>query len=189
MLKYYNIQNTITFKLLLEKKKLNELNNIDRINYINKKKIITTMKSKSTNSEYILLFDNNIISKCIKQNIHGHTLWKNEINALLKLRNIIFFPDLIAIDPNKLIIYMTYCGKTLSKKPTIPNNWKSQLKKIKKILLTKQINPNDITLDNVCVMDGVIRLIDFGLANNHYNDISKSIDKLYWIFYKISKNQ
>ena len=74
---------------------------------------------------------------------------------------------------------MTYCGKSLNNVNKIPSNWKSQFLKIKNILIKTQINPNDITLDNVCVLDGVIKLIDFGLANNNYKEITRSMNKLY----------
>ena len=40
------------------------------------------------------------------------------------------------------------------------------------------MNPNDILPRNICVLNGTIKLIDFGLANVRYNEIVKSISKL-----------
>lgn len=172
-------RNSITYKLLQEKIKLGRLTNFERLKYISSHYHTKKIIQKGCNSNTIILLNNNIIIKSLRKNSHGYALWKNEVSNLLKLKDYVFFPDIIAVDPKNLLIYMTYCGKSLNNVNKIPSNWKSQFLKIKNILIKTQINPNDITLDNVCVLDGVLKLIDFGLANNNYKEITRSMNKLY----------
>ena len=73
---------------------------------------------------------------------------------------------------------MTYCGKSLEDGAKVPPDWRTQFEEIKKTLLNKMMNPNDILPRNICVLNGTIKLIDFGLANVRYNEIVKSISKL-----------
>ena len=77
---------------------------------------------------------------------------------------------------------MTYCGLNLNDNPNPPIQLESQLKEIKKILLNKGLNPNDILPRNVCIQKGIIKLIDFGLANISYKSTLESHKKLRHLF-------
>ena len=157
---------------------IHKMDNNSRIKYISNKKVIKRYKNNSLYCEGVYLLNNFFIAKKMKKDTHAYIFWKNEINNLIKLREFPYFPQIICIDPTNLIIYMTYCGENLENIDIIPNNWKYQLNMIKQILIKKNVNPNDILPRNICILNGVIKLIDFGLANNNYKDLQKSLGKL-----------
>jgi tRNA A-37 threonylcarbamoyl transferase component Bud32 len=105
-------------------------------------------------------------------------MFNNEINALYKLRGYPHFPHLIAYDPRNLIIYMTYCGSLLTSE-NLPNNWRDQIHDIKEIMLSLNINSNDMLMRNTCCLDGEIKIIDFGLHTIFGRTIEEVIGDLY----------
>ena len=75
---------------------------------------------------------------------------------------------------------MSHCGESINKKNT-PSDWKSQLLKIYDALKERHLFNNDVYINNFCVKDGIISLIDFGLAKQHidfcfYNLTREDID-------------
>jgi tRNA A-37 threonylcarbamoyl transferase component Bud32 len=105
-------------------------------------------------------------------------MFTNEINALSKLRGYPHFPHLIAYDPKNLIIYMTYCGGLLTSE-NLPNNWRDQIHNIKEIMMTLNINSNDMLTRNTCCLNGEIKIIDFGLHTIFGRTIEEVIGDLY----------
>lgn len=158
--------------------KLNSLNNTQRIKYLAGKKVIRKYKYRNIYSEGVYLLNNFIVAKKLKKDMQGYTFWRNEINSLKRVLNEKNFPQLVAADPDNLIIYMTYCGNTILSGKFNINNYKQQLRFIAKTLHAKQINPNDILPKNICVLNGTLKLIDFGLANINPAETQKSINKL-----------
>ena len=181
----YKRNNREQFILRTQYETLNRIqtkNNTDRLNYLSKCKVIKKFNSKNIYSKGAFLLDNYIVGKSLYPNMSGYIFWKNEINALKKVIGIPYFPQLIAADPTNLIIYMTYCGNNLEEgNSRIPENWKSQLNQIKKILINKHLNPNDILPRNICIFNKRIKIIDFGLSNTRYNEIMRSINRLHKI--------
>lgn len=158
--------------------KVKIMNNNSRIKYISSKKVIKRYKNNSLFCDGVYLLNNFFIAKKMKKDTHAFVFWKNEINNLIKLKDFPYFPKIIAIDPGNLIIYMTYCGENLEDNINLPINWKKQVNEISEILIKKNINPNDILPKNICILNGIIKIIDFGLANNNYKDLKKSLLKL-----------
>ena len=162
--------------------KINGWDNKKRLEYISKRKVLRKFQNQNIYSNGVFLLDNFFVAKKLHNNMNGYVFWKNEINSLKRIVGNIYFPQLVAADPRNLIIYMTYCGKTVENIPRPPVNWKQQVNEIKQILLKKQLNPNDILPRNVCCLNGVIKLIDFGLSNARYSEIITSINKLNRLF-------
>ena len=176
------VENTIRNELL----KMGTWNNNRRLQYISKRKVIKKFGNQNIYSNGVYLLDNFVIAKRLHQNMSGYVFWKNEINALKRVLGNDHFPQLIAAEPNSLIIYMTYCGNTMENIAKSPPNWREQVGLIKKTLLGKQLNPNDILPRNVCLLNGKIKLIDFGLSNVRYSEIIKSVNKLHQLMEKYS---
>ena len=168
----------IEVRLQQEINKMSSWNNRKRLEYIGKRKVIKKFQNQNIYSNGVFLLDNFLVAKKLHTNMTGYVFWKNEINALKRVLNNKHFPQLIAADPNNLIIYMTYCGQSFENLIP-PPNWKSQVDDIKAVLLAKQLNPNDILPINVCCLAGTIKLIDFGLSNVRYSEIVRSVNKLY----------
>ena len=176
-----NIDLDIVKKISRELSNQKYKSNQERLNYISKKQIKYKFKCQNIYSNGVYLLKNYFVAKKLFGSSNGFILWKNEINSLKRVYNCKHFPQLIAADPNNLIIYTTYCGISLDNKIKIPLNWKSQFNEIKKTLINKQINPNDILPRNICVLNDIIFIIDFGLSNINYGEIIHSCDKLYTI--------
>lgn len=107
-------------------------------------------------------------------------LLKNETNILNKLKNEKHFPKLINIDENNYSYSMTYCGETLlklikNKNLKIPIDYKIQIENIAKALDKINLYHNDIALANICILDGIIYLIDFGC----WQPLDKKIEENY----------
>ena len=93
--------------------------------------------------------------------------WERECFALDILKGKPHTPELLKIEPNK--ITMSYCGKHITKK-TLPKNWKKQCKEINQMQMGLQLYHTDIKLENICVKDGTIFLIDWGMIARHQRD-------------------
>jgi hypothetical protein len=153
-------------------------NNRRRLDYLSNRSVHRRFRDANIYSKGVYLLDNGIVAKHLDPNMSGFVLWKNEINALKRVLGQVHFPQLIAADPVNLIIYMTYCGPSLASGARVPKNWRPQVENIKRSLIKKQMNPNDILPRNVCVTGGTIKVIDFGLSNARHPDIIRSTDKL-----------
>ena len=153
-----------------------------RLEELRSKPCRRTLKSLDNHSSGVYLLPKGIVRKQLPKNPQGFVLWRNEINALKRVQGNPHFPILLAVDPTFQTIYMNYCGKTLEELPPMPPRWRQQIKQLKSALFKYQLNPNDILPRNVCVRNGRIVLIDFGLANTQSNAIEKSIHKLERLF-------
>ncbi len=148
------------------------------LNYLKNLKDIHKFTSEHTNSDKVTLIEGYIVKKVCLNNSLGNFMFNNEISALSKLRGYPHFPHLIAYDPHNLIIYMTYCGGLLTSE-NLPNNWKEQINEIKEIMMTLNINSNDMLMRNTCCLDGEIKIIDFGLHTIFGRTIEEVIGDLY----------
>jgi len=92
--------------------------------------------------------------------------YENEVNSLKLLYGCKRFPQILYHDDKGFAVYMTYCGEHIDKH-NAPSDWKRQILSIYETLKEKHIYNNDVYINNFCVKDGVISLIDFGLAKNH----------------------
>lgn len=116
-----------------------------------------------------------IIKKILKS--ENKEEFYNETSCLQALQHSKHFPVLYHNDPNKLVIYMSYCGKTMTPE-TRPKNWKEQIDTILDTVYKANIVYSDIKPDHLRVhSDNTIRVIDFGRATvgpqRRYQDIHK----------------
>ena len=117
----------------------------------------------------------------------------NEIKYLGILKDTNIVPKIIYKKNNEL--FLTNCGEKINKN-NIPDNWKEQIMNIYEILKYNNIYHNDITLDNLTILNNKIYLIDFGWANNipsfpYFNINKKIIDNsknMYDMFERIVNN-
>ena len=92
--------------------------------------------------------------------------------ALEELSGEPHIPRLIGHDPDKLEVYMEYCGKPVTKK-NLPEDAKQQLADLNRTLKKHRIYNADASRSNFCVKNGTLYLIDWG---NAIPDKSKNIN-------------
>lgn len=95
------------------------------------------------------------------------TLFNYEIELLSRLKNEKHFPQIVSSDPNNYSIEESYCGDTIKNLKNqnslkIPSNWEQQIQEIVDSLNKNNIYHNDIAISNICILDNIIYLIDFG---------------------------
>ncbi len=151
--------------------------NINILDYLNQLKVIKTFNNIHEGSQKVELIEGYIVKKKCLQSSMGHFLFLNEVNTLKKLQGYPHFPHLIAFDSNKLIIYMTYCGETISNH-NLPNDWSYQIDNISRILNVLNINSNDMSIRNTCCLGDELKIIDFGLNTQFKLPIHESIMNL-----------
>jgi tRNA A-37 threonylcarbamoyl transferase component Bud32 len=157
-------------KNLIELKK----KNINITPHLNKLKVIRTFSNIHEGSQKVELIEGYIVKKQCQQTSLGYFLFTNEVNTLKKLQGFPHFPHLISFDADKLIIYMTYCGETVSSK-NLPTDWQNQMSNILRILSVLNINSNDMSIRNTCCLGDELKIIDFGLNTQFKKSINESI--------------
>jgi tRNA A-37 threonylcarbamoyl transferase component Bud32 len=169
-------------------KKLLELKDNNKILlYLNSLPDIYKFNSEHTLSEKVSMIEGFIVKKTCQYSSFGNYVFWNEVKALYKLRGYPHFPYIYAYDPNKLIIYMSYCGKLISS-GNLPTNWKEQITDISLILKTLNVNSNDMLLRNICCLNGEIKIIDFGLSTIFGKTIDDVLKDLYNNLNTLNKN-
>ena len=159
-------------KILLNLKDNNKI-----LSYLNGLPDIYKFNSEHTLSEKVSMIEGFIVKKTCQHSSFGNYVFWNEVKALYKLRGYPHFPYIYAYDPNKLIIYMSYCGKLISSE-NLPTNWIQQFEDISDILKILKVNSNDMLLRNICCLNGEIKIIDFGLCTifgKTINDVLKDL--------------
>ena len=71
----------------------------------------------------------------------------------------------------------------------IPDNWLHQYNEIKDIFTKHQITSGDILQKNICVLNNIIFIIDFGLNSQFSENYQISLKKLYKILLNISNTK
>ena len=158
--------------------KLSKIKMESRIRVLNNFTVIKEFATEHHYSHKVELLEGFIVKKYVEQTSFGHFLFKNEVNSLKKLIPFKHCPTLVAYDSARLIIYMTYCGETISSK-NIPSNWQEQYNNISKILKTTGVNSNDMLMRNTCVLNNKIYIIDFGLDTVFGENIDIILKKFY----------
>ena len=152
-------------------------NNVNVLDYLSGLNVIKTFNNIHEGSQKVELIDGYIVKKKCLQSSLGNFLFLNEVNTLKKLQGYPHFPHLIAFDSNKLIIYMTYCGETVSNH-NLPNDWDHQIDNISRILNVLNINSNDMSIRNTCCLGDELKIIDFGLNTQFKHPVQESIMNL-----------
>ena len=180
------------YKLIKDeiKKTINVLSQIKnkrlRLNYFENLKTVYKFKNEHSNSLEVCLLEGYIVKKKCFGTSLGNYMFQNEVSALLKLNGYPHFPILFEYDPDKLIIYMSYCGDTISSK-NISVNWKEQFNEISEIMTVLKVNSNDMIPRNICCLDNEIKIIDFGLHTIFGKTIKEVLNDLYGQLNNINK--
>jgi tRNA A-37 threonylcarbamoyl transferase component Bud32 len=85
-----------------------------------------------------------------------------ELSAFKIMGDLPFVSHLLRYDDTKKRLYMTYCGERVTKE-TLPEDWAKQCDEIGRALTKLGVYHNDIMCKNICVRDGRLHLVDFGL--------------------------
>lgn len=157
-----------------------------RINFLKSKNILKEFKEIHNYSLGVYLLEGYIVKKTIKNNAMGSYMLRNEVNGLSKLNRFNHFPKLLGYFNNS--IYMTYCGEKITSE-NIPDNWEDQVNEIEISLIEAKTNPDDMIQRNICVLNNVIYIIDFGLNTNFSSPINITIKKLYNLLNNLYKNK
>ena len=180
------------YKLIKDeiKKTINVLSQIKnkrlRLNYFENLKTVYKFNNEHSNSLEVCLLEGYVVKKKCFGTSLGNYMFKNEVSALIKLNGYPHFPILFEYDPYKLIIYMSYCGDTISSK-NISVNWKEQFNEISEIMTVLKVNSNDMIPRNICCLDNEIKIIDFGLHTIFGKTIKEVLNDLYGQLNNINK--
>jgi len=102
--------------------------------------------------------------------------FENELHALMLLHGHKGFPQLLYYNRADMVIFMSYCGETLTS-TNVPPDWRDQLLDIYEVLKKYQIYSNDVYIGNFCVLDGNLNFIDFGFAKHHIDFCFRNLSK------------
>ena len=165
-----------------DKKFLSKLTNDKKLNYLKSKNVILEFTETHNYSSGVFLLDKFTVKKIVKKNHIGNFMFQNEINGLMKLYNQPHFPTLYGFD--KYSIYMSYCGSKINS-DNIPDDWQLQVSEIYNLLKRFKVNPDDMIDRNICVLNNIIYIIDFGLNSIYSDNLQVSISKFYNLLSKI----
>lgn len=131
------------------------------LNYYKSLKVKKKFSGK--HAKFVGLLENNVVKKCYGK--EHSDIFEHEVYILKKLQPLKFIPQLLCIDQNKNIIYMSYCGQAVSNL----SKYSSQIKQYQKIMADYfNIYHNDIRVGNVCInKKGQLFLIDFGWSREY----------------------
>lgn len=137
----------------------------DGIRYMYRAMTVDKVLFQSHKTKVDLLSDGTVVKRhlppVVKEVENDHTPPSREAKFLLALSHTDKFPQLISVGPSH--IRMSYCGEPLTAE-SIPQDIVKQLSDILLALQTAGINHNDIKPSELCVADGVVRLIDLEWA-------------------------
>jgi len=144
---------------------------LELLNYINGgTSCIKVLQDILTNKKYISKSykKENVVFKWCNMRNKDICDYHNELSSLKVLNKYEHFPIVIKYDQSKLSILSSYCGLTIrNKNIIIPKNWKQQIKDIYTILAHHCIYHNDVWINNICLYNNIIYLIDFGNSKKH----------------------
>lgn len=116
------------------------------------------------------LFRKQIKHKCgVSSGLTPNESFDLEVSALSKLKGYDHFPQIVGADKKSLSIFTSFCGVGLSfyhKRNSVTNidNLDLQIFNIVNTLQKENIIHLDVYLSNICLHQGKIYLIDFGMC-------------------------
>lgn len=105
--------------------------------------------------------------------------WNKELIALDRLKGKPHVPQIHSHDIREKFIVMSYCGSRVTRE-TLPANWKKQCEEIEYMLAAMKMFHNDVFCKNICVRDGILYLVDWGLWDirmRRHNSMIGAIEK------------
>lgn len=140
-----------------------------------RKKHIVHDLSSGPRSKQVLLLENNIVAKQYDKKKPSHVRrFHKEVMILKLLKDCTFVPKLFYVDDKKLILYMSYCGKSImSSSSTLSKSQVRQVESYLQLLADKYglfrmkngkptTQYKDIFPGNITLRDNNVYLIDFG---------------------------
>jgi len=92
-------------------------------------------------------------------------MFRREAECLLALQSSRFTPDVLGVNWEQMVVYMEWCGPVLAERiDLLPAGWQGQLAVLSGELQCAKVRYGDAKLENLCVRDGRLQLIDFGRA-------------------------
>lgn len=139
-------------------------------------KVKEKLKKSGYYNRGVVRFENGMIGKYVR--IKDHYI--RERDALIELENCEYAPTLYDYDDKEMLLIMEDAGPVL----------KTELKGIKKVdriamygslikaawkhIIEKHgLYHNDMHYGNICILNGKVKLIDWGLASEKYNEAAK----------------
>lgn len=146
-----------------ENRNVHKILNLNTGDYVVKKKF-----KNGKHAKFVFLLENPKTGHLLikKRYYPEHQdIFLNEVMHLEKLKECKFTPKLFKVRPEKLTIYMSYCGDRIKEDDLPGFMW--IIKKYKKKLVDHWgIYHNDLKPDNICILQGQIYFIDFGWAHH-----------------------
>ena len=94
----------------------------------------------------------------------GMDCFKNELYWLKRLKETGAVPKILSSNEKTKTIVTEYVGEPVTRR-TLPADWQEQRDKILRILLEHNCRHNDIKPSEILVLNGKLKLIDFGWAS------------------------
>jgi len=162
---------------------ISKLDYNSRLKILEEQTVIREFVAEHNYSKKVVLLEHFIVKKYCS----SFFTFNNEVNSLIKLMRVIslpemtnysHFPKLVAYDVNRFVIYMTFCGEMLSR-DNLPNDWREQFERIRKIMALANVNSNDMLIRNTCILNKQIQIIDFGLDTIFGRSLEETTNKFY----------
>jgi tRNA A-37 threonylcarbamoyl transferase component Bud32 len=101
--------------------------------------------------------------------------WERECRALDMLKGKKHTPEIISAENNEIV--MSYCGEQITQY-NCPDDWEKQCHQIDRIQHRIKLYHYDIKLENICVKDEIIYLIDWGMISDKFTDFRPIINTI-----------
>lgn len=145
-------------------------------------KQINPEKKNMVSEVYLLTPGNSVLKQYItnpklRNQTQNRAHWKKEVVALTRLKGLPHFPQLISYDQKTMRIVMSYCGPNVTKE-ALPKNWIKQCDQIGRKITSMHMYHNDVYVKNICVKDGVLYLIDWGMWDTRMHRNNSMIEAI-----------
>jgi len=141
----------------------------------------TFILNSGTSRVYLIIGEDE--KKYIKKVLHRKPKekYERETRALKSLENYNHYPKIIEEIPKDYTFYMSHCGDQINKK-NLPKDWLNQISEIRGELNKHDIVNGDINENHLLVLNGIIKIIDFGnirfksdiyFKENDYNEYER----------------
>ncbi len=92
-------------------------------------------------------------------------MFQREVDCLTAMQGHPNVPTVLSVNREQRVIYMEWCGPDLTYADAqLPTDWREQLLLLSHDLLDAGVRYADMKIENLCVRDRTLVLIDFGLA-------------------------
>lgn len=132
---------------------------------------------KSADDAIIVKKYNDLLRWSSEGHDDNNVIYIKERDILNNLNNSSIAPLLISYDDSDKILVMTYEGVSLYDDFRLPLDWRGQIVEIFGKLANYGINYPEFRLQNIVILKGRIKFVDYGLANEKIIDSGINCDK------------